>query len=287
MSDNLPIPLSAPLSRAQQSTLVNLVRRAAKAEILPRFRNMNMQDISTKSGRYDLVTEADTATEAMLARGLQRMFPHALIVGEEAASADDKLRGKIAEAELCFVLDPVDGTWNFANGLPLFGVIVAVTRFGKPVLGLLYDPVMDDWIIADEATPARMVRAVGAERGLSVSKGGALSDMSGYIHLYLLERDKQDEMATALPDFGRTQVLRCSCHEYRTLAQGNMDFCLSGTMNPWDHAAGVLICQMAGGHVAMLDGSDYNAGLTEGYLLAAPDVNSWKRLRDRFSFLMS
>ncbi len=287
MSDNLPIPLSAPLSRAQQSTLVNLVRRAAKAEILPRFRNMNVRDISTKSGRYDLVTEADTATEAMLTHGLQQMFPHALIVGEEAASADDKLRGKIAEAELCFVLDPVDGTWNFANGLPLFGVIVAVTRFGKPVLGLLYDPVMDDWIIADEATPARMVRAVGAERGLSVSKGGTLSEMSGYIHLYLLERGKQDEMAVALPDFGRTQVLRCSCHEYRTLAQGNMDFCLSGTMNPWDHAAGVLICQMAGGHVAMLDGSDYNAGLTEGYLLAAPDVDSWKRLRDRFSFLMS
>ena len=287
MSNSLPIPLTAPLTEAQQMMVINLVRRAAKAEILPRFRNLGRRDVATKAGKFDLVTEADTAAEAMLARGLQQMFPHALIVGEEAASADPELRGKIAEAELCFILDPVDGTWNFANGLALFGVILAVTRFGKPVMGLLYDPIMDDWIVADEASPARLVRSAGAERVLQVSGGGALDEMSGYIHLYLMDRDKQDEMAAALPEFGRTQVLRCSCHEYRTLAQGGMDFCISGTMTPWDHAAGVLICQQAGGHVAMLDGSDYTASVTEGYLLSAPDEDSWNRLRDRFAFLMA
>ena len=287
MSHSLPIPLTAPLTEALQMTVINLVRRAAKAEILPRFRNLAARDVATKAGKFDLVTEADTAAEAMLARGLQQMFPHALIVGEEAASADPELRGKIAEAELCFILDPVDGTWNFANGLALFGVILAVTRFGKPVMGLLYDPIMDDWIVADEASPARLVRSAGAERRLQVSGGGALHEMSGYVHLYLMDRDKQDEMAAALPEFGRTQVLRCSCHEYRTLAQGGMDFCISGTMTPWDHAAGVLICQQAGGHVAMLDGSDYTASVTEGYLLSAPDEDSWNRLRDRFAFLMA
>ncbi len=287
MSDSLPIPLTSPLTPAQQTTLINLVRRAAKAEILPRFRTMSAGDIGTKTGQYDLVTEADTAAEAMMARGLQQMFPHALVVGEEAVSADNTLRDKIAEAELCFVLDPVDGTWNFANGLPLFGVIVAITRFGKPVLGLLYDPVMDDWIIADEANPTRFVRNIGVERSISVSKGKPLSDMQGYIHLYLLDDSKQAEMAAVLPEFGRTQALRCSCHEYRTLARGGMDFMISGTLNPWDHAAGVLICQQAGGVVAMLDGTDYNAGITEGYVLAAPDDDSWNRLRDRFMFLAS
>lgn len=286
MSESLPIPLTSPLSAAQKTTLINLVRRAAKTEIMPRFRNLGHADVSAKSSRYDLVTEADTGAEAMLARGIQQMFPHALIVGEEAASADPGLRHKIRDAELAFILDPLDGTWNFAHGLPLFGVIVAVTRFGKPVLGLLYDPVMDDWIVADEAHPAHLARNMGADRPLSVSRGGNLADMSGYIHLYLLPGDKQAEMAATLPDFGRAMVLRCSCHEYRTLAQGGMDFCLSGVMNPWDHAAGVLICQQAGGHVAMLDGSDYNAGITEGYLLAAPDRPSWDRLRERFAFLL-
>lgn len=286
MTENLPIPLTAPLTPAQQTTLINLVRRTAKAEILPRFRNLAGAEIATKSSPFDLVTEADTGAEAMLTRGLRTMFPHALVVGEEAASTDDGLRQKIGEAELAFIVDPLDGTWNFANGLPLFGVIVAVTRFGKPVLGLLYDPVMDDWIIADEAHPTRFARTSRADRRLQVSRGGALDEMSGFVHLYLMARDHRAEMAAALPDFARTQVLRCSCHEYRTLARGGMDFCLSGVMNPWDHAAGVLICQQAGGHVAMLDGRAYNASFTEGFLLAAPDRDSWLRLRDRFAFLL-
>lgn len=287
LSNSLPIPLTPPLTAAQQTTLINLVRRAAKSEILPRFRTLGAADATTKTHEFDLVTQADTEAEAMLARGILHMFPNALVVGEEAASADDSLRGKLADAELAFIVDPLDGTWNFANGLPLFGVIIAVTRFGKPVLGLLYDPLTDDWIIADEATPTRFSRALGADHPLRMGKGGEISEMSGFIHLYLMPKDRQAEMAAILPDFARTQVLRCSCHEYRTLARGGMAFCLSGVMNPWDHAAGVLICQQAGGYVAMLDGSDYNAGVTDGYLLAAPDKDSWNRLREKFAFLLT
>ncbi len=286
MTDSLPISLTSPLTPAQQATLINLVRRTARAEIMPRFRNLGHADISSKSGPHDLVTEADTAAEAMLSRGIQQAFPHALVVGEEAVAANPTLREKIAEAELSFILDPVDGTWNFAHGLPLFGVIVAVARFGRPVLGLLYDPVMDDWVIAAEGQPTHLSRSLGADRPLRVSRGGALSDMSGYLHLYLAPKDKQAELAACLPEFARTYMLRCSCHEYRMLAQGGMDFCLSGVPNPWDHAAGVLACQQAGGVAAMLDGRDYNAGITQGYVLAAPNQDSWNRLRDRFAFLL-
>lgn len=286
MTQSLPIPLTAPLTQAQQTTLINLVRRAARAEILPRFRNLGRAEIATKSSPFDLVTEADTGAEAMLTRGIQQMFPTALVVGEEAAAKDGDLRARIGEAEQAFIVDPLDGTWNFAHGLPLFGVIVAVTRFGVPILGLLYDPVMDDWIIADETHPTRFVHALRGETPLRVSRAGELAEMSGFVHLYLMPKDQQAEMAAALPDFARVQALRCSCHEYRTLARGGMDFCLSGVMNPWDHAAGVLICRQAGGHVAMLDGADYSASLTDGYLLAAPDKDSWLRLRERFSFLL-
>ena len=69
MPDSLPIPLTSPLSRAQQTSLVNLVRRAAKTEIMPHFRNLGHADISAKADRFDLVTAADIAAEAMLARG--------------------------------------------------------------------------------------------------------------------------------------------------------------------------------------------------------------------------
>ena len=65
-----------------------------------------------------------------------------------------------------------------------------------------------------------------------------------------------------------------------------MDFMLSGVPNPWDHAAGVLICQKAGGVARMLDGRAYDASIEEGYVLTAPTEESWALLRDRFAFLL-
>ncbi|MDT8328046.1 MAG: inositol monophosphatase [Roseovarius sp.] len=286
MTDSLPIPLSSPMTPAQQTALVNMVRRAARAEIMPRFRNLAQGEVTTKSGPHDLVTEADHLAEAMLARGLQRMFPHALIVGEEAVAAKPGLRDEVAKAELAIIIDPVDGTWNFAHGLPLFGVIIAVTRFGRPVLGLLYDPVADDWIIADETTPSRLGAALGTERPVRVSPGGALDRLQGYVHFSLMAQDQQEVMAPLIPALARVTSLRCSCHEYRLLAQGSVDFIMSGMLNPWDHAAGVLICQKAGGVAMMLDGRDYNAEITEGFLLCASNMPTWERLRDHFAALL-
>ena len=178
-----------PLSPARQTALVNLVRRTARAEILPRFRNLAAAEIFEKSGPEDLVTEADHAAEAMLTRGLREMFPGALVVGEEAVSRDPSIADGIARAELAFIVDPVDGTWNFARGLSTFGVIVAATRKGVPVFGLLYDPVMDDWLIADETTPARHVRPGRPARQVRVSGGGDINEMSGFIPLYLLPKE--------------------------------------------------------------------------------------------------
>ena len=286
MTDSLPIPLSSPMTPAQQTALINLVRRDARAEIMPRFRNLAQDDITTKSGPHDLVTEADHLAEAMLARGLQRMFPHALIVGEEAVAAKPSLREDVSGAELAIIIDPVDGTWNFAHGLPLFGVIIAVTRFGRPVLGLLYDPVADDWIIADEATPTRLGGALGSERPTKVSSGGDLSELQGYLHFSLMAQQQQELLAPLLPGLARVTALRCSCHEYRVLAQGAVDFVMSGMLNPWDHAAGVITCQQAGGIAMMLDGRAYNTEITEGVLLCAANQDTWTRLRDHFAGLL-
>lgn len=286
MTDSLPIPLTPPLTPAQQTTLVNLVRRAARAEILPRFRHVTRDDVTTKSGPHDLVTEADHQAEAFLARGLQRMFPHALIVGEEAVADRPQLRDDVSEAEMAIIIDPVDGTWNFVHGLPLFGVIVAVTRFGRPVLGLLYDPVGDDWIIADETTSTRLAGAIGAEHPARVSPGGPLSELQGYLHYYLMPQAQREQVAPLLPALARCIALRCSCHEYRLLAQGAVDFVMSGVLNPWDHAAGVIACRQAGGVARMLDGREYTTQIRRGFLLSAANEETWARLRDHFACLL-
>ncbi|SFE56068.1 inositol monophosphatase family protein [Roseivivax sediminis] len=286
MTESLPAPLSAQITRAQKTQVLNLVRRAARAEIMPRFRNLGAADIDRKSGPQDLVTDADREAEKMIARGLQALWPDAVIVGEEDASARPEVVDGLPEAALGFTIDPVDGTWNFANGLPLFGVMVAMTRYGVPVFGLLYDPVMDDCIWAETGEAAELVKGRQRPRPLRASSGGTLEDLVGFASPYLLPRDRQDSFVATLPRLSRAVSMRCACHEFRTFAQGGADFVLATKVTPWDHTPGALIAERAGGYVRMLDGSDYRAGTTSGYLLAASDKTTWQRLRDLWAFLL-
>ncbi len=97
---------------------------------MPLFRNLGDGDVRTKTGPLDLVTAADEAAERRITAGLRREFPGCMVVGEEAASADPALLNELAGADLAFVVDPVDGTSNFAAGLTLFGVMAAAFRHG-------------------------------------------------------------------------------------------------------------------------------------------------------------
>jgi len=284
MSDSLPMPIPAPLTAAQRIQIVNLVRRAARAEILPRFRTLGLADIDEKSGPLDVVTAADRDAEKMIVRGLLSMFPNAHIVGEETSTAE-KI-AQLADAEMGFAIDPVDGTWNFANGLATFGVILAMTRFGSPVFGLIYDPVMDEVMVADDISQTQVIAPRRPARAVSVSKGGPIESLSGFASFYNLSKDKQPEMGALMTRFRRLYTLRCSAHEFRMVAQGKVDFVLSSTLTPWDHAAGVLLVKRAGGHSAMLDGSEYRADQRKGHLLCASDAATWGRIRDAMSFLL-
>lgn len=284
MPDSLPMTIPAPLSLAQRSQIINLIRRTARAEILPRFRTLSATDIDQKSGPMDVVTAADREAEKMIVRGLLSMFPNALIVGEESMT-EDKI-AELAEAEMGFTIDPVDGTWNFANGLSTFGVILSMTRFGVPVFGLIYDPVMDDVLIADETGPAQILAPRRPARSVAVSKGGPVENLTGFVSFYNIPEDKRPQMAALMTRFQRLYMLRCAAHEFRMMAQGHVDFVLCSSLSPWDHAAGALIVGRAGGHVACLDGSEYRAQMRSGYLLCASDAATWGRVRDAVSFLL-
>ena len=285
LQDTLPATLPPALTAAQQASVINVVRRAAKSEILPRFRRLSSADIRTKSRADDLVTDADTAAEAMIARALQIAFPSALVIGEEAVSTKPKLLDGIADAQLAFHVDPVDGTWNFAHGLALFGVIIAATRYGKPVFGMIYDPIADDWAIAAEDGTPQLQRPFGPARDLKAAMGKPLEELCGYIPLHQFRTTLKSKLAATLPSFASTHTLRCSAHEYRMIAQGHVDFLLTESLHPWDHAAGALICERAGCHVEMLDGGDYSANRLTGNLLVAPDRTTWNKLQKVFSFL--
>ncbi len=262
--------------------IVQLTRDVARTEILPRFRRMGPGAIMQKSGPQDLVTEADLAAEAALTAALQARFPGALVVGEEAVAADPTLRQRMAEAPDAFVIDPVDGTWNFAHGLPCFGVIIARLSHGVPVYGLILDPISDDWVTAWTGGGAWLVSDMG-QRALRVRDPAPLAWTSGYAAPWFLPAPQRRALTAVLCDTERVLSLRCSAQEYRMLAQGHIGYALSAMLHPWDHAAGVLIVTEAGGHVRFLDGATYTATRTDGHLLTAPDPATWEALCSRIA----
>ena len=275
-----------PITPAQRRLLIDTVREAARLRIMPRFRALEAADIATKSGPADLVTLADTEAEAEITAAVRAAWPEAEVLGEESVAADASGRGRMAAAETCVVIDPVDGTWNFAKGLAVFGVLLAVLRRGVPVWGLLYDPVMDDWIEAAPGAPALFVTARGLERPLATSGESRPGHLTGYMPLGLFPHAARERIVAEFPDFLRITSLRCAAHEYRMVAQGHAEFCLSGPVpHPWDHAAGVLAVESAGGVARFLDDTPYDATRPDGVLLSAGSRAAWDSLAGRFAFL--
>ncbi len=276
-----------PLTRQIENQLIDVVRNVAAAEIMPRFRTLPDEDIRAKSAPDDLVTEADLRAEAAITTAVRTLMPDAVVIGEEAVSANARVLDQIDTAECTVIIDPVDGTWNFAKGLATFGVILAVAEKGEAVFGLLYDPVLDDWIVARKGGGTWYCRANADPVRLEIGGDTSQEQTVGFVPLFLFPYDVRMKLAGAIPGFRRIWSVRCSCHEYRLLAQGHADFCLSGTLNPWDHAAGALAVAEAGGGVGLLDGRAYRAGMTEGgHLVTARSKATLTRIQETFGPLI-
>ena len=276
------------LTQAHETALIELVRRVAKAEVMPRFRALPEDQVSAKSAPDDLVTVADVQSEAAITEGVRALLPDVVVIGEEAVSADASVLDGLADAECAVIIDPVDGTWNFAKGLATFGVILAVVENGRTVFGLLYDPVLDEWIWAREGGGTWFQRPGADPVQLEISGSASVENTVGFVPLFLYPMETRVKLAGAIPGFRRIWSVRCSCHEYRLLAQGAADFCLSASLNPWDHAAGALAVVEAGGAAGLLDGRDYAPGMTSGgTLVTARSAETLERIRATFAPLIS
>lgn len=235
------------LSETERDGLIEAVRAAARTEIMPWFRRLAPGDIQTKTSLSDLVTIADRAAERVLNDAVRTLMPDAAIVGEEAVSDDPASLEPLKGAGRIVLIDPIDGTWNYASGLALFGVILAVVEDGETVFGLLYDPVMDDWVMAQRGQGAWFCRPAETALRLLGPPLRPKADAHAFVPLFLYPRSDLTRMAARLSDWGRVTSLRCSCHEYRTLAFGHADMIAAPAPKPWDHAAGVLIAEETGG----------------------------------------
>ena len=271
-----------PVTEAQSDALIAAVRVVAASEILPRFRNLADGEIDAKAAFDDLVTVADRAAEAALTERVHAILPDAEIVGEEAVSEDRAILDRVA-AGRCIVIDPIDGTWNFAHGVANYGIIVAVLERGETVWGLLYDPSFDDWIVAHREQGAWFHRR-GRARRLAVPQDPApLELLRGNVNLSDRPGEPRRELAATIPLFRRASSYGASMHEYRLLSLGASDFCLNDGLNVWDHAAGILVLHEAGGTSRMLDGRDYAPAMREGRLLNARSAAMWDELAAVFN----
>ncbi len=271
--------LSMTLSDSDIDFLVATVADAGASEIMPRFRNLSASAISEKTSAVDLVTEADILAEKRITAALLQRFPSAHIVGEEAYDADRSVIPALRDAPLAFVIDPVDGTFNFASGFPAFGTLLAVTVKGETVAGIIHDPVMGDSIVSVKGAGAVLKRENGSEAKMRVAEAVGLTDMVGIFSWGHSHPDRRPMIAANMAKTKMALSLNCSAHEYWLVAAGKLHFIGHEKLMPWDHLAGVLTHQEAGGHTAKLDGTPYRPGDTEGGILSAPDRESWKMLR--------
>ncbi len=259
--------------------LAAILRQAAQEEILPRFRRLDEGMVQTKSGAFDLVTEADTNAERVITAAINDHSPQTLVIGEEAVAANPRLLQSALEDRTVIYVDPVDGTANFAGGLPLFAVMAAVVQNGEPVAGIIYDPMGDDFLMAERGCGAWQIFPDGRRIRQKFAAPVPLSEMGGLASTTYLPGELRRTVMGNLAKVKMFANYRCAGHEYRFAAGGNVHFLMYNKLMPWDHVGGALIMREAGAHVAKFDGSLYRPTDLEGGLVVAPDQASWDELR--------
>ena len=267
-------------SRRDLAELSLLLRVTARAEIMPRFRHLDAADVRTKSGPLDLVTDADVAAERVITDALHTLFPGCVVVGEEAASADKSGLGRLEGADLAFVVDPVDGTANFAAGLPLFGCMAAAIVHGEIVAAAIHDPVGDDTAMALRGEGAWIETPDGKRQSLKVAAPEEPKHMSGSVSWRFLPKEVRETVCGNLVKVAASFDFRCAAHQYRMMAAGHCHYMVFNRLLPWDHAPGWLLHREAGGYSARLDGTPYSPTDTKGGLICTPDEASFLALRE-------
>ena len=252
------------------TSIAAFVRATAQAEIVPRFRALAEGDIREKRPG-DLVTIADVEAERVLSHGLEALVPGSVALGEEGVFADPTRLELIAGERPVWIIDPVDGTGNFAKGRPDFAVIVAYVEHGVTTGGWIYDPLGDVLVAA-----RRGAGAWCGGRRLRVADAAPPTRLTGsaYGRTPAGERAAQALAGSARIDSVTNRG--CSGLEYIDVALGRTHFTLHSRSLPWDHAAGMLLVVEAGGVAAFVDGSAYDPRVLNRRPLAAASVEAWR-----------
>jgi myo-inositol-1(or 4)-monophosphatase len=198
--------------------------------------------INKKQSSFDLVTTADIEAENKIVKVIKESFPGHNILGEEEEY-------KKTDSEFCWIIDPLDGTNNFAFGLPIFSVSIALVKSGCLVLGVVYDTIREELFLAQRGKGAFL----NNER-IEVSRAENLQEALLITGFYYDRGLDMENNLDKIKEFFKNNIVGI-----RRLGSAALDLCYiacgraSGfwefKLSPWDFAAGILIVQEAGGKV--------------------------------------
>ncbi len=256
-------PLSAPVAA--------LMRKVAADVVMPRYRNLAQDEVIEKAAD-ELVTIADRESEERLSEGLSLLLSEAGIVGEEAVSADPVVLERLGSG-LNWLIDPIDGTSNFAAGRPPFGLMIALIDNGIVQAGWILDPLTDRLCCAALGRGA----TINGER-VTARPTGAPLPVAGISLLFADPENRVRLKARAEGRLEMADIPRCAAEQYPRIVLGVNDLAVFERTLPWDHAPGALFVNEAGGKVARPDGSPYVIGAEPGRgLLAACSPAMWEQ----------
>jgi len=247
-----------------------LLRIVAAQVVIPRFRALAGHEVTIKSAG-EVVTIADREAELRLHDGLAALGLGARIVGEEAAERDPTLLDNVGDG-LVWLIDPLDGTANFAAGRAPFGMMIALVEDGSPVAGWMFDPLSG--------------RLCQAARGLGATCNGAVvrarptgaARLRAGLGTHFLAPEQRERVHThADRHLNVVPVPRCAAESYPRLVFGGDDIALFQRILPWDHAAGALFLTEAGGRITHWDGAPYRIGGCGTGVLAATSPEVWEQ----------
>jgi len=223
--------------------LKNGVIALAKQEVLSRFDKVS----STTKADGSVLTEADTEMQKATARFLTKNWPQFDFLGEE--SSQEEQAEALKSTQGCWILDPVDGTSNFASGIPIFSVSLALVVNGQVVAGMVYDPDRDELFAARKNMGAEL----NHQPLVATTPKTALKKCIGIVDFKRLS----PELALKLvqnPPYASQRSIGSVALDWCWIAAGRGQVYCHGAQNIWDYAAGWLIVEEAGGKSATLDG---------------------------------
>ena len=264
-----------------QSDLLNrlgeVLREVAEREIAPRFRRLAPGDVIGKPSAEDpsdLVTAADRAAEAELTLRLPELVPGSAVVGEEAVAADPSVLERLRGSAPVWLVDPLDGTRNFAAGHGPFGTMVALVEQGALLASGIYFTEGDHMFLAERGRGAYHNRERIRTRVPSSSEA-----LAGTLSVRYMPEELALPLTARAASHRDVQGVICAAHEYTQIALGLKDYVHYYRLFPWDHAPGALIVREAGGVVRHPDGREYDVFDTREHTLLAPDEATWRRAR--------